>query len=291
VSLSLSNSKYTMALEDSMWAALSPLQPVFPHLRPRPSRAEYQGNPVRALSVPLDSFCLEAQTLVDHLQLPHVAKVYAYEPFEHSDRKYYAVLQEGHVKTLHEDVRCRLERNVPFDPKELDLLLITLLETLKTLFKQGLCYFMDVNKVLCFPVSLSPDTLSVKIADIWTSFRPNSSDLPCCTLQSLECLLTLSSFLISCFPTASCPTFDNSLSEFISELQCSPNISPPNEEEKLKETETIGSNANAKTLAETNSIGLSQAVPFRKEGYNGAISERDEKESQDAVTSCRCSLL
>ena len=272
-----------------MWAALSLVQLDFPHLRPHPSRAEYEGNPVRALSVPLDSFCLEALTLVDHQQLPHVAKVYTYKPFEHSGRKYYAVLQEGHVKTLHEDVRCRVERNVPFDTKELDFLLITLLETLKTLFKQGLCYFMDVNKVLCFPVSHSPDTLSVKIADIWTSFRPNISDLPCCTLQSLECLLTLSSFLISCFPTASCPTFDNSLSEFISELQL--DISPPNEEEKLKETETIGSNANAKTLAETNSIGQSQAVPFRKEAYNRAISERDEKESQDAVTSCRCSLL
>lgn len=282
-----------------MWAALSPHHPVFPHLRPRRSLADYRGSPVRALSVPADSVYPETLSTVVNLQLPHVAKVYACEPFEHSGRQYCAVLQEGHTKTLQEEVTCRMQRNLPFSGEELEFLLKTLLETLKALFEHGFCYFIEANKVLFCPISHSQGTFAVKIGHIWSCFRPNPSDLAISILQSLECLRMLSNYLVSYFPTAACPSFDHILSEMESKARLLA-ANPPQEEQKLEETgekegqSDILTNADTRTKAATSKYGQSRATLLEnamKSWKTPVIEKNISPSSSKPCKVCQCSLF
>jgi hypothetical protein len=239
---------------------------------------------------------------MDKLCLSHVAKVYACEPFDHSGGRYFAVLQEGHIKTLQEEVACRLNRDMTFTTEELLYLIRTLFETLNRLFEQGLCYFLDSNKVLYCPRSSFQGTFKVKIGSIWSCFRPNPSDLPLYANQSIACLRLLSNFIVSYFPASSSASLNLYFDEYIPRSLLIAAI-PPAEEEKVAvepvyaeekaQQSVIESTGDAKT-AETYLGRQSEVNQPSKMAKSRIVDEEDETESElrpYSCKACQCTLI
>lgn len=210
-----------MSLEKSMWQALQPLPLQIPTLSQGLPSCQYGHKTVSAFAVLQTDVNYEALQRARALDLLHVAKVLDCRPFRHEGELYFAILEEGHVKTLEYEVKCR--EKVPFEAEELEAVLRTLQETLYRLLEEGLLYSISAQLVRICPAQV------YKLGAMWTcSFAAGPADVQ----SAIRDFQTLCRDLISRFPAAQSPVLEAILENF-------PLIASFEGEKGLLERETV----------------------------------------------------
>ena len=255
---------------DAMWQALDHLPLSVPNLRNRES-VYLNDEPFNAHTVPYNRIDPELATLIQDLDISHVASIKACERFESEGESYWAVLEEGHFKTLRYDIEMRVRQGVNFTSDELEAKLRILFEALRALLDRKLLYRISIDSVVICKTQ-------VKLGRVWTCELLRSEEQK---QEAIECFSAFVNEIIIVFPTAYSPAIEAFLESILR-----PAVIPAEEPSSSR----IDLYGNAET------VPVPEAPPMRDNYRSGVASTVVQTKHQPKVPrpmeykSCQCVL-